>query len=271
MEYLLGGGLGFILTLILLPVFMQLLTETGATRPNYRGETIPVGTGLLFVIVYFILSLFLFHWYSLRFTVFLLGMVFFCLLGLLDDLLGSGSSRGLKGHFRSLLRGKLTTGALKALGGGIVALLIAFMSFPRQPWWEILTAALLIALAANTINLLDLRPGRALKGFLLWFLVLAAAVRGEKTLVYLAPLVGSAIAFAPADLKTEAMMGDTGSNLLGAGLGMVTAWRLSFHVQVVVVIFLLLLHLFTEKYSLTEIIEGNRILRFLDHLGRNKP
>ncbi len=268
-ELLMGGGLGYFFGLLLMPFLLEMLRDAGATRPNYRNETIPVGTGILFVFVYLLASIFLLKWHNPRYIVFLLGLAFFCLLGLIDDLLGSRSSRGFKGHFASLMRGRLTTGALKALGGGIGAILISLLSFPQRPWWEILTSALLIALAANTLNLFDLRPGRAVKVFFLWFLILlpAAGVRGAFSL--LAPLAGSVLAYTPHDLKARAMLGDAGSNLLGAALGMATAWTLSFFVQLAVVGFLLLLHVFTEKYSLTEIIERNRVLHFLDRLGRD--
>jgi UDP-GlcNAc:undecaprenyl-phosphate GlcNAc-1-phosphate transferase len=45
---------------------------------------------------------------------------------------------------------------------------------------------------------------------------------------------------------------------------------MAFSTQLAVVVFLLLLHFFTEKYSLTEIIEKNSFLRYLDNLGRGK-
>lgn len=270
MDLLIGGGLGCLLALALLPFFLSLLQESGSTCPNYRGDIIPVGMGLVFVFIYLFLAFLLFRWHSsLRVALFLLGVVFFAFLGLVDDLLGSRSSRGLKGHFGALLRGRLTTGALKALGGGVAALLVSVVTLAGKPPWEIITAAFLIALAANTINLVDLRPGRAIKVSLLWFLILLAAFRGDGAISLLTPLMGGLCACAPRDLRGRAMLGDTGSNLIGASLGMVTAWMLPFSGQLVVVAVLILLHLLAEKYSFTEIIERNRFLRFLDHLGRN--
>jgi UDP-GlcNAc:undecaprenyl-phosphate GlcNAc-1-phosphate transferase len=273
MKILIAASLGFLLTLITLPLFLRLLQEAGATRPNYRGESIPVGMGLIFVFVYILVAFLLAYWAAgdlVLLVLFLVGVVFFALLGLLDDLLGSRENRGLKGHFGALLNGKLTTGALKALGGGAGALLISFISLPGRPWWEILTAALLMALAANTINLVDLRPGRAIKVFYLWFLILLAVFQDKLPLVLIAPLAGGLLACAPADLKARAMLGDTGANLLGAALGMASVWTMTFPAQLAVVAFLMLLHLFTERYSLTMIIEKNRLLRFLDNLGRSK-
>jgi UDP-N-acetylmuramyl pentapeptide phosphotransferase/UDP-N-acetylglucosamine-1-phosphate transferase len=134
----------------------------------------------------------------------------------------------------------------------------------------VLTAALLIALAANTVNLVDLRPGRAIKVFYLWFFLLLGFFWDKETLALLAPLAGGLLALAPTDLKARGMLGDTGANLLGAALGMTSVWATAFSIQLAVVVFLLLLHLFTEKYSLTGIIERNRLLSYLDNLGRSK-
>jgi UDP-GlcNAc:undecaprenyl-phosphate GlcNAc-1-phosphate transferase len=274
MTILVAAGLGFLLTLIMLPFVLKLLQEAGATRSNYRGESIPVGMGLIFVFVYVVVAFLLVHWIVPHdLLLYLTAIVFFTMLGLLDDLLGSGESRGLKGHFGALLQGRLTTGALKAIGGGLVALLFAFITLSGRPWWEILTAALLVALAANTINLVDLRPGRAIKVFYLWFFVLFGFVGfgySQMTILLLAPLAGGLLACASADLNAKGMLGDTGANLMGAALGMASVWTMAFSTQLAVVVFLLLLHFFTEKYSLTEIIEKNSFLRYLDNLGRGK-
>jgi len=99
-------------------------------------------------------------------------------------------------------------------------------------------------------------------------LILLIGFIEDNDLILLAPLAGGLCAYAPYDLRGKAMLGDTGSNLIGAGLGMVTAWVLPFSVQLLVVAILILLHLLTEKYSLTEVVEKNRFLRFLDRLGR---
>ena len=274
MTILIAAGLGFILALIMLSFFLKMLQEAGATRPNYQGESIPVGMGSIFVFVYAVVAFLLVHWIAPHdVLLYLTGIVFFTMLGLLDDLLGSGESRGLKGHFGALLRGRLTTGALKAIGGGLVALLFAYITLSGHPWWEMLTAALLIALAANTINLVDLRPGRAIKAFYLWFFILLGFLGfgySQVPILLIAPLVGSLLACAPADLQARAMLGDTGANLMGAALGMSSVLIMTFPTQLAVVVFLLLLHLFTEKYSLTKIIEKNSFLRYLDNLGRSK-
>lgn len=271
LRWILVGVSGLILTLVMIPPAAEMLQEGGASRPNYRGETIPVGMGLIFIFTYLILFICYFHWYNrLPATPFLVGLALFCLLGLIDDLLGSRRSRGLRGHFGALMRGQLTTGAVKALGGGLVAILVSLMADPAGGWWQLLLKAVLIALSANIINLLDLRPGRAVKISLLWLVALLILIRGTPLLLLLAPMAGGLLAYAPFDLKARGMLGDTGSNLLGCGLGMVTSWSAPLPALVSLLLVLVLLHLVCEKLSLTEIIEGNRVLRFFDHLGRGE-
>lgn len=267
-NLLIFSAIGYLFSALMMPFLFKMLRDTGAVRSNYRSEEIPVGAGIFIPFVYCAAVIAMGRFQETKWLIFLFGLTYFGLLGLVDDLLGSRSSTGFKGHFASLMRGRLTTGALKALGGGVGALLISSFSFPHSPWWRILTAALLIALAANTLNLFDLRPGRALKVFFLWFLILISLGWKSGNLSLLAPMVGCALAYAPHDLKAQAMLGDTGSNMLGAALGMASVWILSFPAQLEVVFFLLALHLFTERYSLTAIIERNKFLSFLDRLGR---
>ncbi|MGB9791176.1 MAG: hypothetical protein ACPLTR_01185 [Thermacetogeniaceae bacterium] len=259
---------GYLFSLVMIPFLFKMLRDAGAVRPNYRSEEIPVGAGMFIPFVYCAVVIAMQRFQESKWLIFLFGLTYFGLLGLVDDLLGSRSSTGFKGHFSSLIRGKLTTGALKALGGGAGAILISLFSFPHKPWWQVLAAALLIALSANTLNLFDLRPGRALKVFFLWFLMLIPVGWKSGYLSLLAPMVGCVLAYAPHDLKARAMLGDTGSNMLGAALGMASVWMLSFSAQLGAVAFLFALHLFTERYSLTAIIERNRFLNFLDRLGR---
>jgi UDP-N-acetylmuramyl pentapeptide phosphotransferase/UDP-N-acetylglucosamine-1-phosphate transferase len=88
-------------------------------------------------------------------------------LGAVDDIWGTREVGGFKGHFKKLLfERKLTTGALKALGGGAVALAAGWLIHPHDLLQAAL-AAMVIALATNTLNLLDLRPGRAVAVFFL--------------------------------------------------------------------------------------------------------
>ena len=64
------------------------------------------------------------------------------------------------------------------------------------------------------------------------------------------------------------MMGDAGSNVLGISIGIFMAFGYSMNVKIGWLVFLVLIHILTEKYSLTKIIEKNKVLNFLDRLGR---
>jgi Glycosyl transferase family 4. len=83
-------------------------------------------------------------------------------------------------------------------------------------------------------------------------------------------VLGSVLAFLPLDLKGKIMLGDTGSNILGLTLGISSILLFDFNVRLIIMIFLILVHIVTEKYSLTKIIEGNRFLNFLDMIGRGR-
>ena len=64
------------------------------------------------------------------------------------------------------------------------------------------------------------------------------------------------------------MMGDTGSNVLGISIGILMVMGYTFKVRVSWLVFLVLIHILTEKFSLTKIIEKNKVLNFIDKLGR---
>jgi hypothetical protein len=166
----------------------------------------------------------------------------FLLLGLADDLIeDQGGNRGFRGHLRALASGRLTGGGIKLLGG------------------------LVVASAANTANLLDLRPGRCAKVFLpLWVVGCLVDPGGG---AWSAGLAGAALAALPFDLREEGMLGDAGANALGAVVGTLLLagpmWLLGAAAAV-----LLALQLASERVSFTRVIESNRVLRAADRLGR---
>lgn len=161
-------------------------------------------------------------------------------LGLADDL-WSGPERGFRAH----LRARRTTGVLKLAGIPLVALVAT-----RK-----LSGALLVALAANFLNQLDTRPGRALKAYL------AAAVAVD------APL-GIAVLLLPYDLGEMTMLGDAGSNALGAMLGLRSVDRLTGRGRWAAIGALAGLTLLGERRSLGDVIERTPGLARLDRLGR---
>jgi UDP-N-acetylmuramyl pentapeptide phosphotransferase/UDP-N-acetylglucosamine-1-phosphate transferase len=117
------------------------------------------------------------------------------------------------------------------------------------------------------MNLFDLRPGRCIKVFLVLYLALII-FSGVYYPVFL-PIAGAIAAYFPFDLKGRVMMGDAGSNVLGITLGIMALYGLGLWAKAVIVVLLIGLHVLTEKYSLSAIIQNNVWLRRLDDLGRS--
>lgn len=259
---------GSLFQLIILYLLMPMLTEVGAIRKNYLGVDIPVSVGISFpmtmMIVFSILALF--SWYENSYHIFLLGAMSMSFLGFIDDILGQRDTLGFKGHFGALFKRRLTTGGLKALGGGLIAFFLAL--FLSSTWYDILLNTLIIALFANMLNLLDLRPGRAVKGYLIFLLVIIILAKGQVDWVLIMPILGAILIYFPYDLKAKVMMGDAGSNVLGLVLGFLCVSYLPLVIRIGVLVFLILMHFYTEKYSLTKTIENNKYLRAFDNWGR---
>lgn len=186
-------------------------------------------------------------------------------VGLLDDLYASRhQARGLRGHLRALFSGRLTTGGVKAVGGLAAGVAAGAMLAPGRPGMIVLDA-LLIALCANSVNLLDLRPGHALKGFAL--LSAIALLASPDSLRLLGTMFALALVLAPAELAGRVMLGDVGANVLGgtAGIGLVIA--LSPWQRLVAALALLAFHVICERVSFSELVRNNHALAWLDALG----
>jgi UDP-N-acetylmuramyl pentapeptide phosphotransferase/UDP-N-acetylglucosamine-1-phosphate transferase len=266
----------FVLGVVVLLALRGALEHEALMRTNYAGRRVPTAAGIVFVPVYlaiFALLLLFFNTgivaqsfaYGLSFLIALTGM---CFLGFLDDVLIGGEARGFVGHFRELFKGRLTTGVLKAVGGFLVGVSATFQ-FSHHTW-EILLNAAIVALLANLFNLLDLRPGRAIKVFLP-VLVGVAALNWRYvnlSVPYMLGIGAVALVLLPGDLSEKFMLGDAGSNVLGvtAGLGVVIAagnwWKLG------VLVGLMLFNLISERVSFSDVIASNRALNWLDSLGR---
>ncbi len=247
-----------------LPVLWLASVTLGLRKPNYLGQRLPSGAGLLYPVVSLPLALLSAtgphgKWPGL------LAIGAFGALGLVDDLFASGhQARGLRGHLRAVLKGRVTTGAIKAIGGLATGVAIGFMLDGDRPWLAAVDA-LVIALSANTINLLDLRPGRALKGFAM--LTAVSLMASPESIVWLGPPMAAAIVSAPADLGGRAMMGDVGANVLGAAAGLALAVGAPPWARVAAVAVLAAFHVVCERASLTRTIEAHPALRFIDRLG----
>lgn len=261
---------GAVAEVVALYFLLNMLLESGAVRTNYLGKDIPVSAGISFPVSVILVFLFyvLIQYYDSSFHIYLIGIISICFLGFIDDMLGQRDTLGFKGHFTALFKGKLTTGGLKALGGGIIAFFLALCS--GHGWVDVFINTLIIALFTNMLNLLDLRPGRAIKGYLFFLVLIMLMAAGRVNWLLIAPLLGVVLVYFPVDLKAQAMMGDAGSNVLGLSLGYFSAIFLSLPYRVGVLLFLIAIHIYTEKYSLTRTIERVPFLRAIDQAGRSR-
>ncbi len=221
-------------------------------------------------------------------------------LGIVDDAYGSPDARGFRGHLRALTRGRLTTGGLKLVGISAASLVVGLVLAGVSPWVDAdaahlgparIAAAVLagaaIALTSNFVNLVDLRPGRALKVYCVlgvagvlstallmpWLADLVAAplspsARAIDVGVLLAFVLGPVVATWSYDLGERGMLGDAGANPMGAVAGMLIVaglplWGLGAYAAL-----MFALNIASERVSFSRVIENSRGLSRLDGIGR---
>ncbi|QTE31384.1 hypothetical protein J4E96_07125 [Pengzhenrongella sicca] len=199
--------------------------------------------------------------------------------GLVDDLTEDTGARtkGLRGHLGALAHGRVTTGGLKVLGIGATALAAAAIVTPghgadgsrRHPLsWaaDVAASGALIAATANLVNLLDLRPGRAVKAAGLAAAPIALA--GGAGAGVAGAVVGAALGAVRADLAERDMLGDGGANALGALLGTAVVLDARRPVRLALLAGAVALTVVSERVSFTQVIARTPGLRELDALGR---
>jgi hypothetical protein len=203
----------------------ELVLAAGPLRPNYRGLRLPLVGPVVGVVVPSVAPV--------------------AAIGLADDL-WSGPERGFRAH----LRAGATTGTLKLVG------------IPLWALWRTrsVSGAVLVGLAANVVNQLDTRPGRALKAFL--FGSAALGLRPRRA-------VALAVLLAPYDHREMTMLGDAGSNALGAVLGLESVRRFTGLGRAGIISALAAVTVLGERRSLGSLIEAAPVIRELDALGRH--
>lgn len=225
---------------------------------------------------------------------------------------GGKVAKGLKGHLGALAHGQVTTGVIKIAGIGASALAASALvgSKATSMGGKVADLALntvLIAGAANLANLLDLRPGRALKATVLVAAPLSyfscadaktpasgasvtsatasvtSGASGAPSATPAAPasasgasaqrllasgLNAAAITALVEDLQETTMLGDTGANAAGALLGTSLAANDSWKLRLGAALGVVGLILASEKVSFSKVIAANPALNWLDQLWR---
>jgi len=265
--------LSLLVAVVLTPMLRARLTEAGFLGENYRGLRLPVPLGVVIVpaalialipiaLLARLTSADVFPADLPLVIAFIPGVA---LLGLIDDIF-SGESRGWRGHAKAAMSGRFSSGVLKAAGTLGLALLVA-SSLPGTDK-EFLLATAVLVLATNAFNLLDLRPGRSLKALVVLGAALTIATQLTEPLWALGIFLGPALVAGFYDLREKAMLGDSGSNVIGALAGVWLVLTLDTSEQVIALIVLVLVNLYGEFKSISTVIEKVPGLRHLDSLGR---
>lgn len=224
---------------------------------------------------------------------------------------GGKVAKGLKGHLGALAHGQVTTGVIKIAGIGASALAASALVGSKATSVsgkaaDLALNTVLIAGTANLANLLDLRPGRALKATVLvatplsYFSCAAAktpasgasgaasasvasGASGAPSATPAAPasasgasaqrllasgLNAAAITALVEDLQETTMLGDTGANAAGALLGTSLAANDSWKLRLGTTLGVVGLILASEKVSFSKVIAANPALNWLDQLWR---
>lgn len=265
---------------MLVPAGARGLRRSGHLRINYRGRELafPLGAVLVTASIVSLAPLaFLDERGGLdlldpelrQWIAYLLGIAF---LGLLDDSLGMGSTpdtpRGWRGHATAVMRGELSTGAVKAIGALALAAYVVTGTGNELPAY--LADVALLILVTNAFNLLDLRGGRVEKSLI--FMVAAFCLAGWTLapVELLGVFVGPFIVAAWFTLGERAMLGDTGSNLAGAIAGVLLLTQLGQTGKLLALLIVIAFTVYGEFRSISKAIERFPPLRFIDSLGRTK-
>lgn len=273
-----GFPLSAAIALAIVPAGVRGLADAGLVRTNFRGAALafPLGAVLVTAALVSLAPLaFLDDRGDLdllepdlrRWITYVIGVAF---LGFLDDSLGRGQAegtpRGWRGHARALRQGRLSTGAIKALGAVALAAYVVSGTGREVPGY--LADVALLVLATNLFNLLDLRPGRAEKALFLLGAGLCLGGWTARPIELLGIFAGGILVGAWFTLRERAMLGDTGSNLLGAVAGVWLLTSLGESGRLVALFALAALTIFGEFRSISKVIESVPPLRWLDSLGR---
>jgi UDP-GlcNAc:undecaprenyl-phosphate/decaprenyl-phosphate GlcNAc-1-phosphate transferase len=269
-----------LVALLVVPAGVRGLRAAGHLRVNYRDRELafPLGAAVVTAALVSLAPLAILDQRAgldllepelRQWIAYLIGIAF---LGLLDDSLGMGASpdtpRGWRGHASAVMRGELSTGAVKAIGA--LALAAYVVTGTGNEWPAYIADIALLILVTNLFNLFDLRGGRVEK---VMFLTVAAVCLAGWTLTpigLLGVFIGPFVVGIWFTLGERAMLGDTGSNLAGAIVGVLLLTELGQTAKLVALAVVLALTAYGEFRSISKAIEKLPPLRFIDSIGRAK-
>ncbi|HHW66757.1 MAG TPA: phospho-N-acetylmuramoyl-pentapeptide-transferase [Epulopiscium sp.] len=267
--YVLGGIIAFFVSILWKSFVIEFLNNHDIKVVNYNKKEIPIGIGILLLLSSVVSSSFIvfFTDQPMMYYVYLFGLSFIGFAGILDDLVEENKIKGLKGHLSKMYQGELTSGGLKAIIGGLTALYVSF-SFSIS-LMDLLLNTLIILFFINTMNLFDVRPGRALKIFIIISILIWIFSKAPDRFLTLI-LIGSILTIIKGDLREEYMLGDVGANILGYTLGFTSAISFNMNYKIPIIVLLIILHIISEMTSISLLINKNVVLKYIDEIGRLK-
>lgn len=275
------------------PGLRQGLEDGGHTVTNYRGAPLACPLGIVLVVGVALALGGLEALYVLGihddpfFTVGPAFVVGVAALGLFDDAY-SGASRGWRGHGAAVKRGEFPTGLVKAVGTlGLAAYVASGTDFPgvdgayfdrsdgsgglvfsAPDVLPYLLTVLVLVLATNLFNIVDLRPGRAVKGLAL-VTVGCVIAQGSELVDGFGTYLGAVAVVAVYDLRERGILGDTGANLLGAVAGLMLVTTITSTLGLALCAAALLgITAYGEFRSISAFVERTPGFRHLDSIGR---
>ena len=280
--------LSVVVATLVVPALVRALRDQGFVTTNYRGAPLPFPTGMAIPVAAMLAlvpltlvqelgDVTVFRAGAYPAVTYVLGVA---LLGLIDDFVGSGlfsavrlerpgesgAPRGWRGHGRAILGGGFSTGAAKAAGS--LGLALFALSGQDRSTTGYLVGAGVLVLATNLFNLLDLRPGRSAKVLILLGTALSLGTWDAAGLWTVGLFVGPILVLIPFDLRERGMLGDTGSNAIGAVAGLWLVATLSTTGQAIALAVMAVVTVYGEFRSISALIERTPGLRQLDSLGR---
>lgn len=256
-------------SVITLPVIFMinyLFKKYNLTKMNYRNIKIPYSGGtIIFTCILISMTISYLLNYISFFKLFFFTVALLCvyIVGIIDDLFGRQEIKGLKNNVKLLLKRNFSTGIIKAFGIIIISSYIYFI-FKEEYW---LIKGLIVALFSNLFNVFDLRPARSLKLYFIFVFFLSyKSFQWNHNLFIVS--TGVIVVYYYFDAFGYCMLGDSGSNLIGFIIGMiiVEVFSLEFFKLFVILIALLLLQIYFDRYSYTNLVEKFDILDFLDRI-----
>ncbi|MBI5089192.1 MAG: hypothetical protein HZB15_10155 [Actinobacteria bacterium] len=267
--FAIGAATSWLLWLGLEP---SMRTSEVLRRTNYRDAQLPVASGV--VVVLAVVAVWGAYEVIVRYsgwsadelargaTIGGGATVGFGLIGLLDDLVGATDTKGFRGHLGALRRAQITTGLVKLVFGVVFGILAVGGDLSSS-----MRGGLLVAASANLANLFDRAPGRVIKVSMLGALIVALLGAPGWHLTGPMLVIGAGVGLLLPDLRERCMLGDTGSNVLGAAVGwglVIACDRTGEWVALAVVV---ALNLASEFVSFSRVIDAVPPLRWVDRLG----